>query len=194
MAVKLFIVIHFFIQGHGNPFLHCLGKEEEMIHQAKDQGPIYLLNQWIISDVVAMNIHVKRKYLDDICKSFSPSVAFLRLFLMEGKSIFTKESSSVQGQLTGKLPDLFTGYLLQIQASLPQAGCLERQSPHVSYYLNRFKYLQGEISAENLLKDPVRIRHVFKSLENFDQMVKACHPSTPAAFRGKNHRDGVKTK
>ena len=87
MSVKFFVIIMFFTDARStiNPFIKCLGEEELLIHKSGSTGPVYNLNQWIISEISGQGIHVKEKYLLEICsnKDFSPSVSFLRLFLLK---------------------------------------------------------------------------------------------------------------
>ena len=72
--------------GEYKSILQCLGMEEMALHKKKIQGPVYKLNQTLISEVASGNLmQVKREIIENICfaKDFSPSVNFLKNDLLK---------------------------------------------------------------------------------------------------------------
>ena len=159
-----------------DPFIKCLGEEELLIHKSRETGPAYNLNQWIISEVAGQGIRVKEEYLPDICsdKDFSPSVSFLRLLLLKNKEIFVHKNTPILDSLIHRLPYLFFGYLAQLQALTPKANCLADNSADIAYFFMRIRYLQNELSVQELLGEKERIFKVFEDIKRFDKIIESC--------------------
>ena len=160
-------------QAQTNPLLYCLGREEALFHKGKRQGPIYHLNQRIITEIAGRNLQLKDRYFKQVCggKERHPSVALFRLLLLEGEKIFKKQavSLSIEG-----LPHLFINYLMQWQALAPKAPCLTKAIPELAPLIQRFKYLQEELSPWEVLSDKKSIARIFDKLENFDRIAASC--------------------
>ncbi|MCY4523330.1 MAG: hypothetical protein OXB84_01190 [Halobacteriovoraceae bacterium] len=170
------------------PLIKCLGEEELLIHKSKQAGPLYNLNQWIIGVVVRQDIRIKKGYEQEICadENFSPSVSFLRLVLLRQKEIFVRKNAFLLDSLIYQLPFLFVGYLVQLQALTPKAGCLAEKSTDVKYFLDRINYLQNELSVSELLEEKERIVRIFEKLKKFDEIVKSCEKEISKSPDNKN--------
>jgi len=170
--------------------LTCLGKEEATIHKNHLEGPLYTLNQQLINEVINLDeVPVKKQYLDQICadkSDFSPSVNFLRILLVEGKKIFDTESktgdSSTQMKIyaiesiTAHAPGIFFAYLSALQAMAKTPSCLDKKLPDLAFLMDRFRYLETELTVEALLKEKEHIFRIFSGLKNLDAIMKECEP------------------
>lgn len=166
--------------------LECLGREELIIHKNAINGPIYDLNQRFINELAAGNsIKVKSKFLKKICShnEFTPSINLLRALLLNGKDIFiTNSSNKVKSpyqsvaidDITKKVPQVFFHYISKFQLLTSDANCLNETIPEIKFFQDKFKYLEGSISQEQLLKDKSKIEKIFSSLKNFDSIIKKC--------------------
>jgi len=171
-----------------NPLLACLGKEELILHRSKTTGPAYYLNQLFINELATINgIKLVDQKVKLICKpgAFSPSVKLLRLLLLEGKSAFyispnvdrggveALATSSLEGFLQ-TIPHVFFSYLAKLQALAPSANCLKEEIPEISYYINQFRYLEGEMSTKSLIADKAKLNRIFRKLYRFESILKRC--------------------
>lgn len=170
--------------------LTCLGKEEATIHKNHLEGPLYTLNQQLINEVINLDeVPIKKQYLDQICSSksdFSPSVNFLRVLLVEGKKIFDTDSNSNDStaqmriyaidSLTSHSPGIFFAYLSSLQALAKTPACLDKKLPDLALLMDRFRYLETELTVDELLKEKERIHRIFRGLKNLDNILKECEP------------------
>ena len=162
--------------------LHCLGKEESIIHRAKSDGPLYKLNQALINKLSSISsLNVKEEYLQKICnpQDFSPSVEFLRIgILYEMKAFQTKGVSNFQkGQLKSLLediPHLLFNYLSSLQALSPKAKCLKEKIPELAYFIERYRYLETDYPAKRLLEEKGKVQKLFNGLKRLDKIMAAC--------------------
>ncbi len=184
----LMICIAFSQQTLANELLKCLGKEEWHIHQKKLSGPLYKLNQTFINAVAGTSdIDIKKIYLDKICNSTqnSTSVIFLSTALINGTTIYKikktddKKKTAIQASnienFNNKLPLIFFDYLSQLQSLTTYPHCLKESIPEIKYYLERYKYLQSELSAVKLMRNKKKIKAIFTKLNNFERYVKKCN-------------------
>ncbi len=176
--------------GFKQTLLTCLGKEEASIHKNHLEGPLYTLNQQLINEVINLDeVPIKKQYLDQICASksdFSPSVNFLRILLVEGKKIFDADSNSPDSSaqmriyaidsLTAHSPGIFFAYLSSLQAMAKTPACLDKKLPDLALLMDRFRYLETELTVEELLKEKERIHRIFNGLKKFDDIMKECEP------------------
>ncbi|MBG08645.1 MAG: hypothetical protein CME68_07790 [Halobacteriovoraceae bacterium] len=167
--------------------LQCLGMEEMILHRKKLRGPIYDLNQKLISEVSSGNLmKVKDEIIKEIClgKDFSPSVNFLRNLLIKGKSIyeFDRENEKVfrlqkaaTETLQQKVPNLFFTYLISLQSLTNKADCLYKAIPEFNYFIQRFRYLQEEIHPQKLLSEKDKIAAIFERLKKIEKVIGKCN-------------------
>lgn len=169
--------------------LQCLGMEELALHKNKIQGPVYKLNQTLISEVASGNLmQVKREIIENICfaKDFSPSVNFLKNLLIKEKNIYTYDKENVKiyrlqlvatDALQQKVPGLFFQYLISLQGLTNHPDCLYREIPEFDYFMKRFRYLQGDLTPQKLLSDKGKIRVIFEKLKSFSKVLSKCNKS-----------------
>ena len=170
--------------------LQCLGMEEMMLHVKKIRGPIYDLNQKLISEVSSGNLmKIKEDIIKEIClgSDFSPSVNFLRKLLISGKSIyeFDRENEKVfrlqkaaTETLQQKVPNLFFTYLISLQSLTNRADCLYKAIPEFNYFIQRFRYLQEEINPQKLLNEKDKIEVIFERLKKIEKVIRKCNKKT----------------
>ena len=177
----------------GKPYqsiLQCLGMEEMILHRKKVRGPIYDLNQKLISEVSSGNLmKVKESIIKEIClgTDFSPSVNFLRNLLLKGKTIyeFDRENEKIfrlqkaaTETLQQKVPNLFFSYLISLQSLTNRADCLYKAIPEFNYFIQRFRYLQEEINPQKLLNEKDKIAIIFERLKKIEKVIRKCNKKT----------------
>ena len=161
--------------------------EELMLHRKKLRGPIYDLNQKLISAVSSGNLmRVKEDIIKEIClgKDFSPSVNFLRSLLLKGQSIydFDKENEKVfrlqeaaTQTLQQMVPNLFFTYLISLQSLTNRSDCLYKAIPEFNYFIQRFRYLQEDINPQKLLSEKKKISIIFERLKKIEKVIRKCN-------------------
>jgi hypothetical protein len=133
--------------------IKCLGAEEKQFHKAKDTGPLYDLNQRLISEMIQIpHADLSDENYNHICKnSFSPSWKLLELSISKGKQLFdVKNANGIQKQITeGTIEDyiegtreIFLNFMTQIQALAPSASCLKEEIPQLDNFFNDIKFFR----------------------------------------------------
>ena len=168
-----------------NELIRCLAKEEEDLHSNHEIGPQYQLNQFFLNQSAEMGqSKIKPHYLKQICDNpyFPPSIAFLEMFLLEKEQLYLLpedilergfEKSSIES-FTEKIPLIFFQFISSIQAKTAHPKCLQNHVHHIQYFINRFKYLEEEISTHALLKEKEKIKIIFQDLRNIKNIMKIC--------------------
>lgn len=171
-----------------NPLMACLGQEELKIHRSKTTGPIYFLNQLFINELATIyGLSLKPEVLDEVCQKslFSPSVNLLRILLLDGRNAFDIPPASSLGGVEAlaasslesfleRIPHVFFSYLSKLQALAPSAPCLERKIPEISYFIERYKYLEDVTGPKKLIEEKSKVNSIFKKLLRFDAIIKKC--------------------
>lgn len=186
----LFLVGHISIdtQAQVNPLMACLGQEELKIHRSKTVGPIYFLNQLFINELATIyGLTLKKDVLDEVCQSkeFSPSVHLLKILLLKGRDAFDIPPDANLGgvealaasSLTSfldRIPHVFFTYLSKLQALAPKAKCLEKEIPEISYFMERYKYLEDALGTKKLIEEPSKVIAIFNKLKRLDAINKKC--------------------
>jgi len=180
--------------------LHCFGKEELFIHKAKNDGPIYFLNQLFINELSSFNdVEVKQKYLDAICnqREFAPSLALLHHMLLYGKDLYQiRILSGEEGlwayknsqleDMVNRGPHIFFLYLAHLQKLLPTHDCLSQEIPEITYFMERYYYLESDFPTDKLMKDKSRVEAMFEKLKNLDRIIKKCEASAKKRYEEKH--------
>ena len=186
LLLLILIVSPVFAKNDSGRLLKCLGQEELQIHTRKLEGPVYRLNQRLISEISAAGpIQLKTRFYKQICqnKDFSPSVQLLKVVLINGVSIAHKpELTDIKAQyshatfldIVDQAPMLFFSYIAQLQGLAQNPDCLNNKIPELEYFLNRFRYLQEDYSNKELLSDKNKIAKIFERLQSFDKILKSC--------------------
>ncbi len=168
--------------------LACLGQEELNLHRNKTRGPIYDLNQTFISELTSVvGVNIKEDELRKICryKPFTPSVNFLRSLLVQREKLFALNKINQQNgkdayriqvvkDLVQKGPHLMFRYLAYLQGLTSRHDCLRKRIPNLYSFLEKYYFLEKDYSMTQLIDDTQKINLLFKKLENFNSMAKAC--------------------
>ncbi len=171
-----------------NLVLQCLAKEEARLHKSNDQGATYRLNQELINELAGSNtIYFKKKYIDEICssKELSPSVLLLKLLLTKETVIFnlnSENSESSEGsfrlnfisEFQKQAPRLLIQYLAGIQSEMSSANCMETAIPETKIIFDRMKYLEEEISFNEIVKDKKKLESIFNKLSGLSSIKNKC--------------------
>lgn len=165
--------------------LKCLGVEEKSYHVTKKMGPLYELNQRIISEMIQIShVELTPAAFNEVCSSKSPSqsLRLLKLSLSQGKDIFVMASdiTGMQKQMTqGMIEDyvelskeLFLNFLSQVQTLSPTPKCLEENIPGLADFLYEVKYLQEDIDIKKIFKG--RDLTFFDKIKNYPKIYKVC--------------------
>lgn len=166
--------------------IQCLGREENLLHHHRFNGPLYSLNQKLLNAlIVASDLKFKESYIKKICHSseFSPSVNLLRHLLIEGKEIYQVDEKmpGLQAQkyqvielFLSEIPPLFFQYLADLQYLLPTPDCLQKQLPFLTKFLFEYQYGERETEWSEQLMEKKRLDKIFQSLRKFDNLIKVC--------------------
>jgi hypothetical protein len=168
--------------------LVCLGQEEFSYHQAKQTGPLYKLNQAMISEYLQFpeNVSLKKVYFDKVCQNAvkSPSLALLESALRDGKKIFlvidAKDdqknliAKNQIEQFIKKCNEIFLSLLRDVQAGAPNAQCLKKQIPNLDKFLLYYKYLEEDVNQKNIFEDTQVVVRFFSHLEKIKEIYQKC--------------------
>ncbi len=165
--------------------LKCLGEEEKRLHLKKESGPIYDLNQRLISEMLQVpKADLVSKDFHEICSGnrFSESLSLLELSISKGKKLFiiSKEIPEMQRSvMEGMIDDyieatreILLQLITQIQASAPTPSCLKEEIPVLENFFTEIKYLQEDVAMETLFKD--RDRKIFDKLKKYPSAYDKC--------------------
>ncbi len=162
-------------------YMVCLGKEEAMIHKKNIGGPVYRLNQDVISSLVQLRetISMKERYIKEICGAPYPSVKFLELLMTEGHIFYSRKSEkrdpkdytidqAALQELKRSSAPLFVSFITGLQAGLKKANCLRTLLPELRPFIEDMLYLQENLDVEQILKSIKRPKKVFEKLQKLD--------------------------
>ena len=166
--------------------IKCLGEEEKKFHLKKDTGPLYELNQRLISEMIQIpKAELDVEYYNEMCSKGSKSAALklLELSLRHGDDIFMVPESVVGAQRSvaeGMIDDyiestkeIFLGFMAQIQALAPSADCLKVEIPQIDAFYTDIKYLQEEdVTMKKIFAG--RDSKIFQKLVNYKSAFKRC--------------------
>ncbi len=165
--------------------IKCLGAEEKRFHLNKDTGPLYELNQRLISEMIQIPIaELSNQDYVEICNknSFSASWKLLELSIRKGKDIFqlppsvsgTQRSIS-EGMISEYMEvtkDIFLSFMTSIQALAPSATCLKEEIPQLDNFFNDIKYLQEDVDIKQIFRG--RDIKIFQRLKDYPQAFGRC--------------------
>lgn len=172
-----------------NPLVGCLGQEELRLHKAKRTGPVYKLNQLFLNDMIsAGDITLKEEAFKRVCinPTFTPSVDLMREILLQGSQIFMLARKRTQNigirnfqlatieEIKRLIPHIFFSYISDLQSRTATSDCLTKYIPELKYFQERFKYLESEVGGASLISEPSKIKKIFKSLKNLQEIKKKC--------------------
>ena len=165
--------------------LKCLGQEEKQFHLRKETGPLYDLNQRLISEMIQIpKAELDLDFYNEICSkdSFSPAWKLLELSIIKGSSIFEVPDSVTGSQremAKGMIDDyieatkeILLNFLTQIQAQAPSATCLKEEIPQLDAFFSDIKYLQEDVDMKAIFAK--RDIKIFRKLKDYPKAFKRC--------------------
>ena len=163
----------------------CLGDEEKRFHLNKDTGPLYELNQRLISEMVQIpSAELSNADFEEICNknSFSSSWKLLELSIRKGKDIFQLQPSvtGIQRSVSeGMISDymeatkeIFLSFVTSIQSLAPSATCLKEEIPQLDAFFTDIKYLQEDVDIKQIFRG--RDVKIFQKLKDYPQAFGRC--------------------
>ncbi len=128
----------------------CLGREESKIHKNRLGGPVYELNQRLISELIMFNkIELVPAMAKDICRNDDTvfgSVKLLEYLVKNDGNVFVipKKLSALDKEIyratvnefLDLIPEIFYNYVSHVQAASARPSCLEDHIPQIKE-LNR---------------------------------------------------------
>lgn len=164
--------------------LKCLGTEEKRLHQKKNIGPVYDLNQRLISEMVQIpRVEVRSEDYVAICagEKFSESWRLLERSMQYGKVLFVlpNDLTDMQKEMTvGMIDDyveatreIFLSFISQIQTQSPTPTCLKEEIPELDALFFEIKYLQEDVDMKVILKGKEKI---LGKLKNYPLAFEKC--------------------
>lgn len=165
--------------------LKCLGEEEKKFHLKKQTGPLYDLNQRLISEMIQIpNAELTTDDFSEICSksTFSSSWKLLELSITRGSKIFhlpsdvtgTQRSisqSMIDDFIEGS-KDIFLTFVSQVQAQAPTADCLKEEIPALDNFFTDIKYLQEDVDIQKIFRG--RDVKIFQKLKDYPQAFSRC--------------------
>jgi hypothetical protein len=168
-----------------NRLLQCLGAEEKRLHQAKDTGPFYDLNQKVIGELIQIpQAEVSNEDFKYICGSPEPSESWkvLKLSIQKGKSLFIPAAgvTGIQKQIAeGMVEDylestkgILINFINQIQALSPTPNCLLEEIPKLGEFFRDIKYLEEDVDMKIIFKN--RDEEIFLQLKKYPEAFQRC--------------------
>lgn len=165
--------------------IKCLGEEEKKFHLKKDTGPLYDLNQRLISEMLQIpKAELETEYFNEMCGKNSPSPALklLELSIRHGDDIFMVPDSVVGSQRSvaeGMIDDyiestkeIFLNFMTQIQTLAPSADCLKVEIPEIDAFFTDIKYLQEDVDMKKIFAG--RDAKIFQKLLRYPQAFERC--------------------
>lgn len=165
--------------------LKCLGEEEKVFHLNKDTGPLYDLNQRLISEMIQIpKAELETSFFKEMCGKGSGSAALklLEISIREGKDIFQvpdevqgSQRQVAQSMIDGYIEEtkeIFLSFISQIQTLSPTPTCLKEEIPQIGEFFIDIKYLQEDIDLKKIFRG--RDLKIFKKLVGYPQAFERC--------------------
>ncbi len=186
--MKLFLVtiLFFAIEARAaNRLLMCLGNEEKRLHQIKDTGPIYELNQKMMAEMIQIpDVTLPAPEFKLVCQGnrVSESWKLLELSLRKGKNLFIipdsvtgLQRSITQGMINdyvNESKDILLHFISQIQGLSPTPNCLFEEIPGLNNFFTRIKYLQEDIDIKKIMAN--EDEKIFEALKDYPKAFQRC--------------------
>ena len=155
--------------------LHCIGKEESVFHQNKDNGPLSKLNQEIIHLLGSIDSKKfkTQSFMDYCYQNFS--YLFLKdLILRTNEMIIDHdETNPLENQVYGRFKqevrqralNIFSNHIAELQ-KISTPLCLEKHLEGHKNYLEKMRYLQENITDSEKLISNALVKKMFNGLES----------------------------
>ncbi|HXH30461.1 MAG TPA: hypothetical protein VNJ01_06595 [Bacteriovoracaceae bacterium] len=167
------------------PLLKCLGEEEKRFHAKKETGPLYDLNQQLISEMVQIpHVSIEHESFLQVCtgSGHSESLKLLELSLKRGKELFVlpETLTGAQGGMTTGMiddyvkssKDILLSFISQIQSLSPTPDCLNNEIPELRGFFTEIKYLQEDVDIKTLFKN--KDLKIFSQLKDYPLSFVKC--------------------
>lgn len=165
--------------------LMCLGNEEKRLHQEKETGPLYDLNQRMSAEMVQIpDVTIHPEDHKNVCsgKAFSESFKLLELSLRKGKSLFIIPGAvtGLQRSITQSMIDEYTeiskeillSFMSQIQALSPTPNCLYEEVPELHQFFIEIKYLQEDVDIRKIMAG--KDEKIFEKFKDYPRAFQRC--------------------
>lgn len=173
--------------------LRCLGLEEARMHENKESGPLFQLNQRLISELVQIpGLRINRVDYRRICGQENESLKLLEQILIQGKSLFINTQQGMRRSITDGMIDdfiisskeIFLNFISSIQMISPTPHCLNQHIPELPKLLERIKYLEDEVELQKIFGN--KDLEIFKKLQDYPLYFKACEEAKRTDKSGSN--------
>lgn len=173
--------------------LRCLGLEEARMHENKESGPLFQLNQRLISELVQIpGLRINRVDYRRICGQGNESLKLLEQILIQGKSLFINTQQGMRRSITDGMIDdfiisskeIFLNFISSIQMISPTPHCLIQHIPELPKLLERIKYLEDEVELQKIFGN--KDLEIFKKLQDYPLYFKACEEAKRTDKSGSN--------
>ncbi|MES2529163.1 MAG: hypothetical protein V4598_18905 [Bdellovibrionota bacterium] len=198
--MKLFLTLILFLSTGARAstgLLMCLGAEEKRLHQEKDTGPFYDLNQRMTAEMVQIpDVTLNPADHKAVCdlKNFSQSWKLLELSLKKGKSLFVIPASitGLQRSITqGMIDDysetsreILLNFISQIQALSPTPNCLFEEIPKLNQFFIEIKYLQEDVDIKKIMAG--KDEKIFEQFKGFRKAFQRCNARVKKKAKSKS--------
>ncbi|MBA2405569.1 MAG: hypothetical protein H0V66_12405 [Bdellovibrionales bacterium] len=186
VIIALFLIsFNSFATRDERQLIKCLGQEEKKLHLNKDTGPIYDLNQRLISEMIQIpHAELDVEFYNEMCaKSVaSPALNLLELSIRMGKEIFMvpesiqgSQKEMAQGMIDDYIEstkDIFLKFLTQVQSLAPSPTCLKEEIPQIDAFFTDIKYLQEDVDMKKIFAG--RDIKIFTKLLRYPQAFERC--------------------
>lgn len=188
--MKCLVILFVFISfgpawSKDSELLKCLGKEERRLHVSKKTGPLYDLNQRLISEMVQIpQAEFNPAFLKQICAagSFSESWKLLEVSIKNGKELFTVPNSlkGMQGEVTLSMindyldstREILISFINAIQMVSPTPACLKEEIPELDAFFYEIKYLQEDVDLKRIFQG--KDQKIFDQLKGYSTAFDRC--------------------
>jgi hypothetical protein len=165
--------------------LRCLGNEEKRLHQEKNTGPLYDLNQRMTAEMVQIpDVTINSVDHKIVCseKTFSQSWKLLELSLKKGKSLFViaEGVTGLQRSITQSMIDEYTeiskeillSFISQVQSLSPTPSCLFEEIPELNKFFIDIKYLQEDVDMRKIMSG--KDEKIFEKIKSYPKAFQRC--------------------
>lgn len=180
----IFLLFSFSSWSQSQGILRCLGIEEARMHENKENGPLFHLNQKLISELVQIpGLRINQVDYRRICGQGNESLKLLEQILIQGKSLFINTQQGMRKSITdGMIEDfiisskeIFLNLISSIQMISPTPHCLNQHIPELPKLLEKIKYLEDEVEIQKIFGN--KDLEILKKIQDYPLYFKNCEAS-----------------
>lgn len=174
------------------------------MHLKKETGPVYELNQRLISEMVQIpRIEIRTEDYLAICtgKKFSESWKLLEFSIKKGKELFVLPASITgmqRNMAEGMVEDyveatreILLNFINQIQMQSPTPTCLKEEIPELDKFFTEIKYLQEDVDLKQVFEG--QDQKIFEKLKNYPLAFEKCRAALKKKAKSKSTARPKKT-